>query len=332
MKSLVAGVDIDGVTTCCALVDEFGKIYAKCCFPTSDYKDFKHFVVKLKDEIVGLSESLDIPHNVAVIGIGAPNGNYYTGEIENAANLQWKGKLPLAERLSTLFDGKPVVVTNDANAVAIGEMIYGGAKGMKNFAVITIGTGLGSGIVVDGNLLYGHDGFAGELGHIKIVKQDGRLCGCGRKGCLEQYVSSKGIKYTAQELMQNSSEPSKLRSLPFGELTARDVANAAKSGDHIAKKSFEIAGEILGEALTNLVALISPQAIFLSGGVANAGELILTPTKRAMEKNILPLWKGKITLALSSLDYDNAPILGAAALAIKEIEKKNIVVARRKVF
>lgn len=333
MKSLVAGVDIDGITTCCALVDEFGKIYAKGGFATSDYKDFKHYVAKLKDEIENLSDSLDMPHSIAAIGVGAPNGNYYTGEIENAANLQWKGKLPLAERLSSLFDGKPVVVTNDANAVAIGEMIYGGAKGMKNFAVITIGTGVGSGIVVDGNVLYGYDGFAGEFGHVKIVREGGRVCGCGRKGCLEQYVSSKGIKHTARELLQNEGEQSRLSGEEGTLHTIKEVAAAAKAGDVVAKRSFEMAGEILGEALANLVAVISPQAIFLSGRViANAGDMLLTPTKRAMERNILPLWKGRINLSLSSLDFENTPILGAAALAIKEIRKKNIVVARRKVF
>ncbi len=332
MKRLVAGVDIDGIVTTLALVDEFGKIYAKGSFPTSDHKEFKNYVGRIKDEIDTLSDKLDIPHYIAAVGIGAPNSNYYTGEIENAANLVWKGKLPLSQQLSSLFNNKPVVVTNDANAAAIGEMIYGGAKGMKHFAVITLGTGLGSGIVVDGNVLYGHDGFAGEVGHIIVERRDGRQCGCGRKGCLERYVSSKGVKYTALELLESSDEASKLRDIPAGELTSRDVAYAAKLGDHIAKRTFEITGEYLGYALANLVAVSSPEAIFLCGGVANAGDLIMTPTKRAMEKNILPLWKGRVKLTFSSLDYENAPILGAAALAIKEIAKKDVVVARRKVF
>ena len=332
MKRLVAGVDIDGIITSFALVDEFGKIYAKGSFPTADHKEFKHYVSRIKDGIEDLSDSLSIPHTIAAVGIGAPNSNYYTGEIENAANLIWKGKLPLAQQLSSLFDNKPVVVTNDANAAAIGEMIYGGAKGMKNFAVITLGTGLGSGIVVDGNLLYGHDGFAGELGHVIVERKNGRVCGCGRKGCLECYVSSKGVKNTALELLAKNNGPSKLRDIPDGALTSRDVAFAAKSGDAIAKKAFEMTGDYLGSALANLVAIASPEAIFLCGGVANAGDLIMTPTKRAMEKNILPLWKGRVKLAFSSLEYENAPILGAAALAIKEIEKKSVVVARRKVF
>lgn len=331
MKNLVAGVDIDGVMTNCALVDEFGKIYAKGSFSTQEHKEFKNYVARLKEEITSLSDMLSIPHNIMAVGAGAPNSNYYTGEIENAANLIWKGKLPLAKELSSMFDNKPVVVTNDANAAAIGEMIYGGAKGMKNFVVITLGTGLGSGFVVNGNVLYGHDGYAGEVGHI-IIEKDGRQCGCGRKGCLECYASSKGVKNTALELLESCDTPSKLRTIPASQISSKDVALAAKSGDQIAKRTFEITGEILGEALANLVAVSSPEAIFLSGGVANAKDLILAPTRRAMEKNILPLWGGKVKLALSSLEYENAPILGAAALAIKEIEKKNIVVARRKIF
>lgn len=332
MKRLVAGIDIDGIITTLALVDEFGKIYAKGSFHTSDHKEFKHYVARLKDEIDALSQSLHIPHSIEAVGVGAPNGNYYTGDIENAANLIWKGRLPLAQQLSSLFNNKPVVVSNDANAAAIGEMIYGGAKGMKHFVVITLGTGLGSGIVVDGNLLYGHDGFAGEVGHIIVEKVNGKACGCGRKGCLECYASSKGVKNTAIGLLKESKEASRLREIPENELTSKDIALAAKSGDQTAKKAFETAGEYLGSALANLVAVLSPEAIFLCGGVANAGELIMSPTKRAMEKNILPLWKGKVKLTFSSLDYENAPILGAAALAIKEIEKKSIVVARRKVF
>ena len=332
MKNLVAGVDVDGFRTTYALVDEFGKIYAKGSFPTADHKEFKHYVARIKEEIDALSDSLDIPHNIAAVGIGAPNSNYYTGEIENAANLIWKGKLPIGQQLSQLFDNKPVVVTNDANAAAIGEMYYGGAKGMKHFVVITLGTGLGSGIVVDGNVLYGHDGFAGELGHIIVQREDGRECGCGRKGCLETYASSKGVKRTALELLAGSDEPSKLRDIPQQELTSKEIAFAAKQGDAIAKKSFEITGEFLGEALANLVAISAPEAIFLCGGVANAGDLILNPVRKAMEKNLLPLWRGKVKVTLSSLEYENSPILGAAALAIKEIEKKKAVVARRKVF
>ena len=267
MKNLVAGVDIDGILTTCALVDEFGKIYAKDSFPTADHKEFKNFVARLKDEILKLSQTLDIPHRVMAVGIGAPNSNYYTGEIENAANLAWKGKLPLGQRLSELFDDIPVVVTNDANAAAIGEMIYGGAKGMKDFVVITLGTGLGSGFVVGGNVLYGHDGYAGEVGHI-IINKNGRQCGCGRKGCLECYASSKGLRETALELLKKGNDASRLRDIPEDKLTSRDITAAAKAGDAIAKKAFEITGDYLGSALANLVAVASPEAIFLCGGVA----------------------------------------------------------------
>lgn len=332
MKRLVAGVDIGGTGTAYALIDEFGKIYSSGEFPTRDYNNFDFFVAKLKDGINEISNQLDEPHHIEAVGIGAPNGNYYTGEIENATNLVWKGKLPLAKQLSSLFKGIPVVVTNDANAAAIGEMIYGGAKGMKNFVVITLGTGLGSGIVVDGNVLYGHDGFAGEFGHVRIVKENGRECGCGRKGCLEVYASATGLKRTAFELMAQMLDSSKLKEIPYNKLTSKDVALAANAGDIIAKKTFEVTGEILGGALADLVAITSPEAIFLFGGMANAGELILSPTKKSLEKNLMPLWKGKIKLILSSIDSENAPLLGAAALAIKEIQKRNTIIARRRVI
>lgn len=332
MKRLVAGIDIGGTETAYALIDEFGKIYASGVFPTEDYASFNLFVKRLKDGITEISEQLDEPHEIEAIGIGAPNGNYYTGEVENAINLAWKGKLPLAKQLSSLFNDIPVVVTNDANAAAIGEMIYGSAKGMRNFIVITLGTGLGSGIVVDGNVLYGHDGFAGEFGHVRIVKEEGRECGCGRKGCLETYASAKGVKRTAFELMATMREPSKLKEVPYTVLTSKDVAAAAKAGDIIAKKTFEVTGEILGEALANLVAITSPEAIFLFGGLSKAGDLILNPTKKSLEKNLLQLWKGKIQLAISSIDSENAPLLGAAALAIKEMQKRNTVIARRRVI
>jgi Transcriptional regulator/sugar kinase len=189
MKELVAGVDIGGTNTVFALIDEFGKIYSKGSFPTRDYTDFDLYVAKLYEEINNISKQIDEKHVIKAVGIGAPNGNYYSGSIEHAPNLIWKGKLPLAKQLSSLFNGLPVVVTNDANAAAIGEMIYGGAKGMKDFIVITLGTGLGSGIVVGGNVVYGNDGFAGEVGHIRVVKEHGRECGCGRTGCLECYAS-----------------------------------------------------------------------------------------------------------------------------------------------
>ncbi len=332
MKKLVAGVDIGGTETVYALADEFGKIYASGKFSTGEFDDFNEFIAALKKSITGLSLQLDEPHEIEAVGIGAPNGNYYTGEIENATNLLWKGKLPLARQLSSLFNGIPVVITNDANAAAIGEMIYGGAKGMKNFIVITLGTGLGSGIVVDGNILYGHDGFAGEFGHTTVVKENGRECGCGRKGCLEGYASATGVKRTAFELMSQILEPSKLKDIPYNILTSKEVTLAAKAGDIIAKKTFEITGKILGEALADLVAITAPEAVFLFGGLANAGDIILNPTKKAFEKHVMPLWKGKVQIILSSVNSENAPILGAAALAIKEIQKRNTVTGLRRVI
>lgn len=331
MKKLVAGIHIGGAETAFALVDEFGKIYASGEFSTGDYPDFNEFVAALKKGIKELSQKLNQPHEIEAIGIGAPNGNYYTGEIENATNLVWKGKLPLARQLSALF-GIPTVVTNDANAAAIGEMIYGGAKGMKNFTVITLGTGLGSGIMVDGNVLYGHDGFAGEFGHMRVVRENGRECGCGRKGCLEAYASARGVKRTAFELMARILGPSSLKEIPYSKLTAKDIAIAAKAGDAIAKQALEVTGDILGEALSDLVAITAPEAIFLFGEMAYAGDMLLNPTKKSFEKHVMPLWKGKVNLMLSSVDSEKAPLLGAAALAIKEIQKRNTVTGLRRVI
>lgn len=332
MKKLVAGVDIGGKESAYALVDEFGKIYASEAFPTGDYGHFNSFVEKLKESIEELSRQLNEPHEIEAIGIGAPNGNYYTGEIENATNLIWKGKLPLARQLSVLRNGIPVVVTNDANAAAIGEIIYGGAKGMKNFTVITLGTGLGSGMIVGGNVLYGHDGFAGEFGHIKVVKEGGRECGCGMCGCLEGYASARGVKRTAFWLLSQMLEASKLRDIPYNKLSPGDVINAAKGNDPIAKKTFEITGEILGEALAGLVAITAPEAIFLSGEMAKAGDMLLNPTRKAFEKHLMPLWRGKVKLTFSSVDSENASLLGAAALAIREIQKRSTVTGRRRVI
>lgn len=332
MKNLVAGIDIGERFTTYALVDEFGKIYAKETFQTTDFKNFNQYVNFLKERVDLLSNDLDIPHIISGVGISAPNGNYYTGEIENAANLLWKGKLPIVKQIKTKFPDVPVILTNDANAAALGEMIYGGANGLKNFVVVTLGTGLGSGIVVDGNILYGHDGFAGEFGHIRIVKENGRDCGCGRKGCLECYASASGLKKTYLELLNNSQSNNSKKELSIKDISIKDIASAAKSGDAIAKQCFDITGEILGDSLSNLVTIISPQAIFLFGGLAKTGDLILNPIKKRFEKNILPLWKGKISINISSLDSENASILGAAALAVDQMRKRRVVTERRRVF
>jgi Transcriptional regulator/sugar kinase len=321
MKNLVVGIDVGGTNTAYAIVDEIGNILGSANFPTDKHPIFDDYLLELRDGINHLSYKLDFPHKILGIGIGAPNGNYYTGCIDRAANLIWpKEVLPMAEKLKIMFGGIPSVLTNDANAAAIGEMIYGGARGMKNFVVITLGTGLGSGIVVNGDVLYGHDGFAGEFGHTAYARET-RACGCGRRGCLETYVSATGMKRTAITLMGTEIMPSSLRSIPFDKLTSKDVAEAATNGDQLALMAFEQTGTILGNALTDLVAITAPEAIFLFGGLAKSGDLILNPTKKAFDKSMLFLWNDKVKILLSDLDERNSAILGASALAWKEINK-----------
>ena len=252
--------------------------------------------------------------NIEGIGIGAPNGNYYQGTIEGAANLPWgKGVVPLRDYIAKKT-GKPVTVTNDANAAAIGEMHYGNAKGMTNFIEITLGTGVGSGIVVNGQMVYGHDGFAGELGHTCAVRYNGRQCNCGKVGCLETYASAIGVARTAREWLDMSDEPSTLRSLEV--ITSKDVYDAAIAGDSIAKKVFEFTGQKLGESFADFVAFSTPEAIILFGGLAEAGDLIMKPIVEAMEANLLSIWKGgKVKVLRSGLKDSDAAILGAGALA-----------------
>lgn len=331
MKNLVAGIDIGTSVTSYALVDEFGKIYAYGCLNTEEHRNFNQFVTALKKEIDALSNSLEFPHVIDAIGIGAPNGNYYTGEIDNAPNLIWKGKLPIAKQISSLFGNIPTVLSNDANAAAIGEMIYGGAKKRKNFVVVTLGTGLGSGIVVDGNLVYGHDGAAGELGHVKITKDPNRSCGCGRCGCLETYVSFKGLTQTTLELLKTKKGRHKLCKNEE-DLSFDTILNAAMAGDLIAKEAFDITGEYLGEALANLVAVTAPDYIFISGPMSKAGEFILSPARKALDSNLMNIWKGKVSLLTSVVEPEKAHILGAAALAIKEMQRRSQVVGIRKVI
>jgi glucokinase len=252
------------------------------------------------------------------IGIGAPNGNYYSGNIEYAPNLIWKGIIPLTEIIKSIFN-LPVVLTNDANAAAVGEMVFGDAKEMDNFLMITLGTGLGSGLVVNGGLVYGHDGFAGELGHV-CVKEDGRICGCGKRGCLETYVSATGIKRTVFELLAKEPDNSCFRAVTFNDLDAKQITIAANNGDPIAKKAFKNTGQILGKSLANTVAHISPEAIFLFGGLALAGKWIFDPTKKAMENNLMGVYKNKIQILPSALLHKNIAVLGAAALIWKELD------------
>ena len=308
--NLSVGIDIGGTNTAFGLVDESGRIIASSNISTRNNSDFQEYANQVSDGIRQLLGK-NCGAELSGIGIGAANGNYFSGCIENAANLPWKGVVKIVETFKNQF-GVPVFLTNDANAAAIGEMVYGGAKGMTDFIEITLGTGLGSGIVTGGKMLYGHDGFAGECGHV-IVERGGRDCGCGRKGCLETYVSATGVVRTATELLAKRNIDSELRSIPNSELTALKVSQAAARGDAIAREVFEFTGEMLGRALADFVAITSPQAIFLFGGLAKASEILFEPTRRAMEANMLNIFKNKTQVLPSQLG-DDAAILGSAAL------------------
>lgn len=308
------GIDIGGTNIAFGIIDKSGNCLANGSLPTTAYNTPQDFVQDLYKTVKKELDKLDV--QLVGIGGGAPNGNYFNGTIENAANLSWKGTIPMVELLTKQF-GVPAFITNDAKAAAIGEMVYGGAKGMKDFVVITLGTGLGSGIVVNGKLVYGHDGLAGEVGHTLICGGD-RYCNCGRRGCLETYASATGIKRTACELLALENTPSALRDIPYTEITAKKVYDAAQKGDPIALEAFRITGEQLGKALANLVAIISPEAIFLQGGVANAGEWLFKTTQEQMEANMLYIFKQKIKILRSSLPT-NAAIYGASALVWTEL-------------
>ena len=307
---LSVGIDIGGTNTAFGLVDEGGQIVDRGNISTRGHNSFDDYVKNVSDGIELLLNKIG-ECELQGIGIGAANGNYHSGCIENAANVRWKGVVKIVEAFGKRF-GVPVFLTNDANAAAIGEMVYGGAKGMTDFIEITLGTGLGSGIVTGGQMLYGHDGFAGECGHV-IVERNGRDCGCGRKGCLETYVSATGVVRTATELLAKRNIDSELRAIPNNELTALKVSQAASRGDAIAKETIELTGTILGRALADFVAITSPQAIFLFGGLAKAGEALFEPVRREMEANMLSIFKNKVRVLPSQLG-DDAAILGASAL------------------
>jgi glucokinase len=315
IKQVVAGIDIGGTNTVFGIVDREGNILAEDKLLTGHYADAKVFISALYDKIMMAGAKIRNDVEIIGFGIGAPMGNINKGTIEYAGNLPWKGIVPIAG-IFKKYTSLPVIVTNDANAAAVGEMIYGSAKEMKNFVVITLGTGLGSGFVVDGKLVYGHDGFAGELGHIAIglPGDSDRECGCGKKGCLETYVSATGIKRTVLEILAGSIQPSELRKCNFDELDSKMIHDAAKNGDAIAKKAFDQTGKILGFKLADVVAHTNPEAIFLFGGLALAKELIFEPTKRNMEENLLYIYKGKVKLLPSGLSTQNAAVLGASSL------------------
>ncbi|MDX9748724.1 MAG: ROK family protein [Paludibacter sp.] len=313
-KPYVIGIDMGGTNTVFGVVDARGNVLSKSAVKTATHSDIKLYIDDLYAELSKLIEAAGGNDKIKGIGVGAPNGNFYSGKIEFAPNLPWKGQIPFAELMTQKF-GIPTALTNDANAAAIGEMIYGAARGMKHFIMITLGTGVGSGIVIDGKLVYGHDGFAGELGHTTSVRNNGRMCGCGKTGCLETYASATGVARTAREMLDMSKETSLLRNIPADSITSKDVYEAAVQGDKIALEIFEYTGKILGEALADFVAFSAPEAIILFGGLSKAGDFILKPIVDHMNANVLPLWKEKVKVMFSELKEADAAILGASALA-----------------
>lgn len=312
-KPYVVGIDIGGTNTVFGIVDARGVVIASSSIKTLKHADVNAYLDELYTEVSRLLVANDAVGKVHGIGIGAPNANYYTGTIEKLVNIPWPTPLPMAQLVSEKF-GIPVAITNDANAAAIGEMTYGAARGLKDFIMITLGTGVGSGIVINGQLVYGHDGFAGELGHLIMKRNNGRLCGCGRTGCLEAYCSATGVARTAREFLEIRTEPSTLRSLPIEAITSKDVYDAAIAGDKLANEIFEYTGNLLGEAFAEFTIFSSPQAIILFGGLAKSGELLLRPIRESMEKNMFHAFKGKVQILLSELKDADAAVLGASAL------------------
>lgn len=311
-KPYVVGIDIGGTNTVFGIVDARGTVLCSSSVKTQSYDDVNVYVDDVCKNLLPLIESVGGIEKIKGIGIGAPNGNYYNGTIEFAPNLPWKGVIHLADMFEERI-GIPTALTNDANAAAIGEMTYGAARGLKDFIMITLGTGVGSGIVINGQLVYGHDGFAGELGHT-IIRRGGRPCGCGRKGCLETYCSATGVARTAREFLAERTEPSLLRQIPVEEIASKDVYDAAVKGDKLANEIFEFTGTILGESLADAIAFSSPEAIVLFGGLAKSGDYLLKPLQKALDENILNIYKGKTKILLSELKDADAAVLGASAL------------------
>jgi glucokinase len=306
---LAVGIDIGGTNTVFGLVDENGVCLKQDSVKTGDYEQVENFVQTVQGKVKTLISDFE-GADIIGMGVGAPNANYYTGTIEFAPNLKWKGIVPLVDLFKNHFDF-PIALTNDANAAAMGERIYGAAKGVNDLLMVTLGTGLGSGFIVNGEIAYGHDGFAGELGHVTVEK-NGRLCGCGRRGCLETYASATGIVRTAKEFLAENNNSS-LADLE--EITSKSIADAANNGDELALKIFDYTSEKLGFALANTVAITSPKLIVLFGGLAQSGDLILKPTKKYMEDYLLKIFKNKIDIVPSQLKAADAAILGASSLA-----------------
>lgn len=312
-KPYVVGIDIGGTNTVFGIVDARGVVIASSSIKTQKHSTVEAYIDELYIELSKLIEVNNAVDKIVGIGIGAPNANYFSGMIETGVNLPWPTPIPLAQMVSEKF-GIPVAVTNDANAAAIGERTYGAARGLKDFIMITLGTGVGSGIVINGQLVYGHDGFAGELGHTTMKRNNGRLCGCGRTGCLEAYCSATGVARTAREFLEIRTEPSLLRNLDIESITSKDVYDAAIAGDKLAKDVFEYTGEILGAALADFTVFSAPEAFILFGGLAKSGDLLMKPLRESMEKNMMKIWKGKVKILLSELKEADAAVLGASAL------------------
>ncbi len=312
MADYVLGVDIGGTNTKFGIVESNGNIIKEGSFTTGVDGTVDEFFDRLEENLGEYAHHSDI----IAAGVGAPNANYYKGTIEHSPNIHWGEIVPFAEKFKAKFN-KPIYMTNDANAAAMGEMIFGGGRGMKNFVIFTLGTGLGSGFVVDGKLVYGHTGYAGEVGHV-TVNPNGRYCQCGKRGCLETYVSATGIKRTAFKLMADYPQPSELKGYSYDDLTAKRITEAALNNDFLAIKAFEYTGKMLGQALADTVVHTSPEAIFLFGGLVHAGDLLLKPAKQHMEENIFAMFRNTTKVIPSELMDKNAAVLGASALAWAE--------------
>ena len=316
MKPYVIGLDLGGTNSVFGIVDARGEIKATTAIKTSGFETAEAYVAACVEALQPIIEQVGGIDTIKAMGVGAPNANYYKGTIEYAPNLPWAHDtiVPLGDMFSKAL-GVPVALTNDANAAALGEMVYGVARGMKNFIVITLGTGVGSGIVVNGQLLYGHDGFAGELGHVTMVRgEEGRSCGCGRTGCLEAYCSATGVARTARELLAKTNRPSLLREIEAEKITSLDVSIAAGKGDELAKEIYDFTGHMLGEACADFAAFSSPEAFIFFGGMVKAGELIMKPIREAYDKHVMRIFKGKAKFLVSGLDGASAAVLGASAV------------------
>ncbi|MBP5338829.1 MAG: ROK family protein [Prevotella sp.] len=316
LKPYVIGLDLGGTNSVFGIVDARGEIKATTAIKTGGFTSVESYVKASVEALQPIIEQVGGIDKIKAMGVGAPNANYYCGTIEYAPNLPWAHdtKVPLAKLFSDSL-GIPVAITNDANAAAIGEMVYGVARGMKNFIVITLGTGVGSGIVVNGQLLYGSDGFAGELGHVTMVRgSEGRTCGCGRTGCLEAYCSATGVARTAREMLVKTNRPSLLREMNPDDITSLDVSIAAGKGDELAKEIYEFTGNMLGEACADFAAFSSPEAFIFFGGMVKAGELIMKPIREAYDRHVMPIFRGKAKFLVSGLDGASAAVLGASAI------------------